>query len=1315
MAELISAGEFATEGERRAAEHLRTLPDRWVVICNKTLPTRDGRSYEIDFIIIGSRWVFVLDEKSWRGGITGNDQEWIRADGSSERSPLNKIEAVARVLAGHLRDHVPALRQERTHFVSGGILLSYGDRLPAIHRDPRVPNHVFLLDRVIEQLPTLDKQGGSSKIGTTRDTIKKTLVDLSNRSAVPKNIGIYRVEEVVEHRPGARMLRATTEHGAPRVLMVYDLGRDPTNAHSLKMFYAREFTVLQQLRSTGLVPDVSDPFPWSDDFLILPITPPAGTTLSSHPLPEIRDDLAHELLIAQACFTGLALIHNEKIVHRALGPDVIYITRSGPKPQIQFTNFFAARIGEESIALSLDLLALEDPYAAPLLAGSYGLATRETDMWSLALIFLVRLARASVHEIRSALAQRGTFPSLKSTWGSLPADIVTELDTLFQSLLRQEPDTALPAADDVARRLGELARQLKAGVPSDSSDLMLDGRYKVHRVLGRGAMACTYQATDVQTDVIVAVKQFHNAAEVYNQVKAEYQVLNKMRSKHLPNIMHVQEPEKDAHVIMEYIPGVTLEDISGEFPWRLERWWNFAQELLNAVDELEQHTMLHRDIKPANIIIHEEGGHVVLIDFGFAVGAGVSQRLAGSPLYMPPEALHPSVTTPPPTTDRYAAAVVMFKVLTSALPFNLDKPGERELVSSASIDERVQRIKAAILRAVDPDPQKRYASSKEMRLALQRAMSIAPSPEDTQHRAEMVNPWVDNLRGLYRNSGRGNADNRGMDSDFVRETYVPTALDTHLLPALLDQRPKAVFLSGNPGDGKTAFLAQVQFALQQRGAQLVQDDASGWEMHLNGHTVRSCYDASESHKGTSADEQLTARLRDLEGDTLPTAPVTVMVAINDGRLADYFTRQQPTFGWLASQIDKARYATALDEIPVWVVDLKQRAFVTLPTQSSDESVVQRVLERLVDVHQWTQCTSCIAQTACPMYANATALQNLDVRKRLEYLLLITHLRQQYHITMRDLRSALAYLITSNIACEEVHRIRNNSDAGDNLLQHAYWNIAFQPLETGDDLLASMTILDPARYAQPHLDRFLYFHQSDDDAPRRSKLFANGQDVARTHFARERDWMQAFKRRLYFEVASPSHAISSANQSYAPPGILWYELLPYEHAGAFIAALQDQNNRSTLLQTIAQGILHSDGMVGQQTTGFLTTTVTSSAEQQLVILKQLPLSEFRLHMVQPAHRAGIESIPELLVLEHTSGTPRLELTLDMFELLMRMAEGLQPDAPEFRPLLEDLAPFKSALLLQTTRDLVLIESQYRTHKITQRNGSIIRVQQSEVQV
>src|SRR2546423_7033245 len=108
MAEMIYAGEFATESEKRAAAILAKLPDDWIVICNKMLATH-GRTSEIDFIIIGSRLVFMLDEKSWVGDITGTDQFWIFSNGRSANSPINKVDYIARPLAGHLRGKVPSL------------------------------------------------------------------------------------------------------------------------------------------------------------------------------------------------------------------------------------------------------------------------------------------------------------------------------------------------------------------------------------------------------------------------------------------------------------------------------------------------------------------------------------------------------------------------------------------------------------------------------------------------------------------------------------------------------------------------------------------------------------------------------------------------------------------------------------------------------------------------------------------------------------------------------------------------------------------------------------------------------------------------------------------------------------------------------------------------------------------------------------------------------------------------------------------------------------------------------------------------------
>ena len=356
---------------------------------------------------------------------------------------------------------------------------------------------------------------------------------------------------------------------------------------------------------------------------------------------------------------------------------------------------------------------------------------------------------------------------------------------------------------------------------------------------------------------------------------------------------------------MEYIPGPTLQQVEKEFPWSIERWWTFAQHLLNAVEILEQKQLLHRDIKPANIILHESDNRPVLIDFGFAIRKGIAGQAAGTPLYVPPEAM--TMDPPPPSTDRYSLGVVLFKALLGYLPFTIDKHGKRIPASLEQItDEKIRRIAHVLLHAVANDPNERPRSLDQLRQALQTAFLAVEEPEVAPELQNKVNVWVNNVRSLYRNSDVGNQNNRGLDTPFVKETYVPTALDKKLLPAIFEQRPKIIFLSGNPGDGKTAFLEQVQQELQQRNATKRQErsDHSGWEWEYNGHIFRSCYDASESNAGLSADEQLGEKLRGLEGATEPSAPLTLLVAINDGRLEDYFSRKKTVFPWVAKQLER---------------------------------------------------------------------------------------------------------------------------------------------------------------------------------------------------------------------------------------------------------------------------------------------------------------------------------------------------------------------------------------------------------------------------
>src|SRR5258708_23392797 len=118
--------------------------------------------------------------------------------------------------------------------------------------------------------------------------------------------------------------------------------------------------------------------------------------------------------------------------------------------------------------------------------------------------------------------------------------------------------------------------------------------------------------------------------------------------------------------------------------------------------------------------------------------------------------------------------------------------------------------------------------------------------------------------------------------------------------------------------------------------------------------------------------------------------------------------------------------------------------------------------------------------------------------------------------MRDLRSALAYLITGNKSCEQVHGARHGADAGASLINSAYWQSAFAPLEQHDELLADLMPFDPARFPHPHLDRFLHFHQTARDAEQRTLLFPYKKYLPPQRFDSEARSLSAFKRRLYFD-------------------------------------------------------------------------------------------------------------------------------------------------------------------------------------------------------
>lgn len=576
-----------------------------------------------------------------------------------------------------------------------------------------------------------------------------------------------------------------------------------------------------------------------------------------------------------------------------------------------------------------------------------------------------------------------------------------------------------------------------------------------------------------------------------------------------------------------------------------------------------------------------------------------------------------------------------------------------------------------------------------------------------------INKWVEDLLGMYQHSVTGNFDNRGLSSDFSRKTYIETLLDTDLLPAIIRNDFKAVFLTGNPGDGKTAFLEKLYDKLHEEMCEENWKNSSGWEVKHNGITFTSCYDASESYNGIPADERLQRLFRHLVGDFEPETNNVILVAINDGKLHSFFNNYEnkKTYKWLSNTVLHKAFSPHGNDIgSVVVVNLKERTLVDLeviPT-SPENSIFDRLLSVFTAPENWEICNSCTVQYYCPIYANVESIGFGDmtgqVRKRLKLLFIISQLRKLRHNTVRDIRSALSFIITGNLKCENIHNKILMDGSSLNVYDHLYYNSIFM---AEDETLKWLTELDPSKVSIPQLDRqlaMLYnqnkIQQTNGLFPQRiisTKLDANQIDME--------SWIMDFRRHLFFEGKEEKFEGNIKGVQNA------LDLLPYRFLNLFIQHLNKNGSREELKDNICGSFSQMEGIrdftISKK---YLLIRVTQNTKEGLTICKKLPSNDFDVFTPDNKH-PFIESICNKLIFKHNDSGIHFILSLDLFEILMRMSDGLLPFSEEQKAVLDELADFKSRLHRYKAQDLLLIESNGQFHQITQRDGIIVREMQS----
>jgi len=320
-----------------------------------------------------------------------------------------------------------------------------------------------------------------------------------------------------------------------------------------------------------------------------------------------------------------------------------------------------------------------------------------------------------------------------------------------------------PASSDIdtaADVLGELETDFPESEPSIDSDssatiLIEDlaaekkprlGRYEVLEQIGKGAMGIVYKGRDPKLNRLTAIKTIRFIDEFdedkVERVKAQFyceaEVVAKLSHKNIVMMYDVGEDLDLSYLAMEYLEGESLErHTSPDNLLPLERCLHYLIQVCEALDYAHRQGIVHRDIKPGNIMILKDG-LIKVMDFGIARAAGSTKTrtgiIKGTPFYMSPEQARGGDITG--SSDIFALGVLFYQLLTGRLPFKGENLAtimyqtanvapEPVTTFQPDLDPSIVKI---LDKALEKDPQMRFASAQEMADALRDAVNALATP-----------------------------------------------------------------------------------------------------------------------------------------------------------------------------------------------------------------------------------------------------------------------------------------------------------------------------------------------------------------------------------------------------------------------------------------------------------------------------------------------------------------------------------------------------------------------------------------------------------